>query len=67
MVHRDGTDTKDGDRNAAKRFVAQLRQAHPPLKFIVTAESLRANAPHMETLQDDALRSILGVKAGAQA
>src|SRR5262244_2835382 len=35
IVNRDGTDKNDCERNAAKRFVAKLRQDHPHLKFIV--------------------------------
>jgi hypothetical protein len=29
IMHRDGTDKNDCERNAAKRFVAKLRQDHP--------------------------------------
>ena len=67
MVNRDGTAKNDCERNAAKRFVAKLRQDHPHLKFIVTEDSLSSNAPHIETLQDHDLRYILGVKEGDHA
>jgi hypothetical protein len=67
MVNRDGTDKNDGERNAAKRFVAKLRQDHPHLKFIVTEDSLSANAPHIETLHTYGLRYLLGVKEGDHA
>src|SRR5207248_5988318 len=67
MTNRDGTDKNDCERNAAKRFVAKLRQEHPHLKFIVTEDSLSANAPHIETLHAHDLRSILGVKEGDHA
>ena len=60
----DGTGKNDCERNAAKRFVAKLRQDHPHLQFIVTEDSLSSNAPHIETLQDHALHYILGVKEG---
>ena len=60
----DGTDKNDCERNAAKRFVVKLRQAHPHLKFIVTEDSLSSNAPHIETLQQHDLHYILGVKEG---
>src|SRR5256885_9133212 len=60
----DGTDKNDCERNAAKRFVVKLRQAHPHLKFIVTEDSLSSNAPHIETLHDHGLHYILGVKEG---
>jgi hypothetical protein len=50
ITNHDGTDKNDCERNAAKRFVAKLRQDHPHLKFIVTEDSLSSNAPHIETL-----------------
>src|SRR5215471_5777237 len=67
MVNRDGTSKNDGERHAAKRFVAKLRQDPPHLQGMVTAESLRAHAPHIAPLQDDALHSILGVTEGDHA
>ena len=67
MVNRDGTDKNDCERNAAKRFVAKLRQDHPHLKFIVTEDSLSSNAPHIETLHAHGLHYILGVKPGDHA
>jgi Transposase DDE domain len=67
IVQQDGTDKNDCERNAAKRFMAKLRKDHPHLKFIVTEDSLSANAPHIETLQDYGLHYILGVKEGDHA
>src|SRR5919202_735434 len=67
IVNGDGTDKNDCERNAAKRFVAKLRQDHPHLKFIVTEDSLSSNAPHIEILQDYDLHYILGVKEGDHA
>jgi len=67
IVQQDGTDKNDCERNAAKRFIIKLRQDHPHLKFIVTEDSLSSNAPHIETLQNHALHSILGVKEGDHA
>src|SRR5438270_7018628 len=67
IVNRDGTSKNDCERNAAKRFVAKLRQDHPHLKFIVTEDSLSSNAPHIKTLQDYDLHYILGVKEGDHA
>jgi Transposase DDE domain len=67
IVKQDGTAKNDCERNAAKRFVAKLRQDHPHLKFIVTEDSLSSNAPHIETLQDHELHYILGIKAGDHA
>src|SRR5262245_61288394 len=64
IVKHDGTAKNDGERHAAKRFVATLRQDHPHLKFIITEDSLSSNAPHIATLHDHDLRYILGVKEG---
>src|SRR5499433_148547 len=67
ITNRDGTDKNDCERNAAKRFVAKLRQDHPHLKFIVTEDSLSSNAPHIATLHAYNLHYILGVKSDAHA
>ena len=67
ITNRDGTDKNDCERHAAKRFVAKLRQDHPHLKCIVTADSLRSHAPHIETLHAHGLHYILGVKEGDHA
>ena len=64
IIKQDGTEKNDCERNAAKRFITKLRQDHPHLKFIVTADSLSSNAPHIETLHDAACHDILGVKEG---
>src|SRR5215510_14640729 len=67
IVRHEGTAKNDGERNAAKRFVATLRQDHPHLTFIMTEDSLSANAPHIETLHMYGLPYILGVKEGDHA
>jgi hypothetical protein len=64
MVQPEGTDKNDGERHAAKRFVATWRQDHPHRKFLVTEDRLSSHAPPIATLQAHALRDILGVKAG---
>src|SRR6266852_4010424 len=64
IVKHDGSEKNDCERNAAKRFIAKLRQDHPHLKFIVTEDSLSSNAPHIETLHDYGCHYILGVKEG---
>jgi hypothetical protein len=66
-IKQDGADKNDCERNAAKRLIAKLRRDHPHLKVIVTADSLSANAPHIEVLQDHHLHYILGVKEGDHA
>jgi hypothetical protein len=67
IVKQDGTGKNDCERNAAKRFIAKLRKDHPHLKFIVTEDSLSANAPHIATLHAHGLHYILGVKDGDHA
>jgi hypothetical protein len=67
IVKPDGTDKNDCERNAAKRFLAKLRQDYPHLTFIVTEDSLSSNAPHIATLHDHGLHYILGVKEGDHA
>jgi hypothetical protein len=64
IVKHDGTDKNACERHAAKRVVAQWRQDHPPRKFMVTEDRLRAKAPHLETRQAPDLRSSLGGTEG---
>ena len=67
IIKQDGTEKNDCERNAAKRFITQLRQDHPHLKVIVTEDSLSSNAPHIQWLQEHDLHYILGVKEGDHA
>jgi hypothetical protein len=67
IVQQDGTEKNDCERKAAKRLIVKLRQDHPNLKVIVTEDSLSANAPHIQVLQDHNLHYILGVKEGDHA
>ena len=67
IVKQDGTQQNDCERNAAKRFISRLRQDHPHLPCIITADALSANAPHIETLHDYGCHYILGVKEGDHA
>ena len=64
IITHDGSEKNDGERHAAKRFLATLRHDHPHLGFIVTADGLSSNAPHIETLHDDGCHYLLGVKEG---
>jgi hypothetical protein len=67
IIKQDGTNKNECERNAAKRFIAKLRQDHPHLNVIVTADSLSANAPHIEMLQAHDGHYLLGVKEGDHA
>jgi hypothetical protein len=67
MIKQDGTHKNDGERNAAKRLIAKLRQDHPHLNVMVTEDSLSSKAPHIEMLQAHDVHDLLGVKAGDHA
>jgi hypothetical protein len=62
IVKQDGSTKNDCERNAAKRYLADLRREHPHLKIIVTEDALSSNAPHILELQKHNLRYVLGVK-----
>ena len=61
---QDGTTKNDCERNAAKRFYADLRREHPHLKIIATEDGLSANAPHIKELIAHDIRYILAAKPG---
>lgn len=67
IIKQDGTEKNDCERNAAKRFLAKLRQDYPRLPFIILEDALSANAPHIRELKRHDLRFILGVKPGDHA
>jgi len=67
LGHGAGTDKQEGARQAAQRWVARRRQAHPPCTGRGPAARRRAPAPDLEPLPDHALRALLGGKAGEQA
>lgn len=62
IIKQDGSTKNDCERNAAKRYLKDLRREHPHLKIIVTEDALSSNAPHIRELQKHNLRYILGVK-----
>src|SRR5438876_605909 len=67
MVKQDGREKNEGERQAAKRCIVTLRQAHPPLKCIITEDRRSSHAPHIETRHDDGCHDLLGVKEGDPA
>ena len=64
IIKQDGQTKNDCERNAAKRFLATVRQDHPTLPLIVIEDALSANAPHIKTLKAHNFRFIVGVKEG---
>jgi hypothetical protein len=67
MIKHDGTAKNAGERHAAKRCMAKLRQDHPHLQCLSTEERLSATAPPIETLPEHGCHSLLGGKEGDHA
>lgn len=67
IIKQDGSVKNDCERNAAKRFLRQLRADHPHLKLIVIEDGLASNAPHIEELIALNMSFILGAKPGDHA
>ena len=64
---QDGETKNDCERNAAKRFLADLRREHPHLPLIIIEDGLSSNAPHIKDLKKHDLHFILGAKEGDHA
>ena len=64
IQRQDGQTKNDCERNAARRWLLQLRKDHPHLPLIVTEDALSANAPHIRDLLAARCHFILGVKPG---
>ena len=61
VVKTDGTKKNDSERNAARRFIADLRREHPHLKLIALEDGLASN-PHFS--QSGVRSKIFGVGSG---
>ena len=64
ILKQDGRTKNDCERNAAERFLEDLRREHPHLKLIVTEDGLGSNAPPIDTLKRHNMNFILGCKPG---
>ncbi len=64
IIKQDGESKNDCERNAAKRFLARLKQDYPHLTFTITEDALSPNAPHIRELHKHNYHYILGVKEG---
>jgi len=64
IMKQDGETKNDCERNAAKRFLSQLKHDYPDLTFTITEDALSPNAPHIRELEKHGLHYILGVKEG---
>lgn len=64
IMQQDGATKNDCERNAAKRFLADLRREHPHLPLIVVEDGISSNTPHIRDLEKHNLHYILGAKEG---
>jgi hypothetical protein len=64
IMKQDGESKNDCERNAAKRFLAQLEQDYPHLSFTITEDALSPNAPHIRELEKHGFHYILSIKEG---
>jgi hypothetical protein len=48
IKNKDGTKKQDCELNASKRFIANLRAAHPRQKFLLCGDGLMSNQPMIE-------------------
>ena len=67
IIKQDGESKNDCERNAAKRFLLQVRRDYHDLPLIITEDGLSSNAPHIKALKAGNFRFILGVKEGDHA
>jgi hypothetical protein len=67
IIKQDGDTKNDCERNAAKRFLKQLRKDHPHLPICITEDALSSNVPHINILEKYNFPYILGVKPGDHA
>ena len=52
----------DGERNATRRHLDQIRKDHPHLGFIVVEDGLSSNGPQIRDLMSHDMHFILGAK-----
>jgi hypothetical protein len=64
IQNKDGNAKNDCERNAAKRFIENFRREHPHLKVIITEDGLASNGPHLNMLEANKMKYIIGAKPG---
>jgi len=62
VQNSDGSSKQDCEINAGKRLIKKLRQTHPKLKIIITADSLYSNQPFVDLLKKLGFSFILVAK-----
>ena len=64
IANTDGTDKQDCESNAAKRFIKNLRQAHPRQGFLVVGDGLMSHQPMIESFIDEGCHFLFVAKPG---
>lgn len=62
IQNSDGSSKQDCETNAGKRLIKKLRQTHPKLKIIITADSLYSKQPFVDLLKESGFSFILVAK-----
>lgn len=64
IKNTDGTKKQDCESNAAKRFINNLRKAHPRQKFMICGDGLMSHQPMIETTVDNGMHYLFVAKPG---
>ena len=64
IQNKDGIKKQDCESNAAKRFIANLKKAHPKLNFIICGDGLMSHQPMIEVIKKNGMHYILVAKPG---
>jgi len=64
IQNKDGTEKQDCEINAAKRFIANLKKAHPRQGFTICGDGLMSHQPMIETIKDNGMHYLLVAKPG---
>jgi len=64
IQNEDGSAKNDCERNAAKRFLENLRREHPHLKVILLGDGITSNAPYIRLAEHHNMKYIFGAKPG---
>lgn len=64
IQNEDGSIKNDCERNAAKRFLENLKREHPHLKVILLGDGIASNGPYIRLAEQDGRKYIFGAKPG---
>ena len=64
IANTDGADKQDCESKAAKRFIKNLRQAHPRQRFLIVGDGLMSHQPMIDTFLDNNAHILFVAKPG---